>query len=74
MRKEGPQGCNVNCTNIIAWNCNGFPSNRANRHKLKDFNELMKGNNVLIALETGINSNNRPKIISDEHILARINH
>ena len=29
---------------------------------------------MLIALETGINKNNKPKMISDNHTLTRINY
>ena len=55
-------------------NVNGFPSNKANRHKLRDLNNLMKGNDIFIALEAGINRNNKPKMITDEHTVARLNY
>ena len=55
-------------------NTNVFPSNKANKYKLKELNRLMKGNDMLIALETGINKNNMPKMISGNHSLTRINY
>ena len=42
-------------------NMNGFPSNRANKYKIKALNNCMKNNDILVALETGINDNCRPK-------------
>ena len=61
-------------TKILAFNVNGFPSNRANRHKIKQLNEMMKGNDILLALETGINDTCKPKLISDKHQIARLNY
>ena len=55
-------------------NVNGYPSNKANRHKLRDLNRLMRGIDVLLAVETGINKNNKPKMITDDHNVTRINH
>ena len=62
-----------NETKILAMNINGFPSNRANRHKIKQLNEMMKGNDILMTLETGINDTCKPKPISDKHQIARLN-
>ena len=61
-------------TRILALNSNGFPSNKANRHKLKQLNSLMKNNDVMIAIETGINDTCKPKSISANHQLTRINY
>ena len=58
---------NENETKIIAINANGFPSNKANRHKLKQLNQMMLNNDVLIAIETGINDTCKPKQISSKH-------
>jgi len=55
-------------------NANGFPSNKANRHKLKTMNSLIKHNDILVALETGINDTCKPRRISDDHGVNRINH
>ena len=63
-----------NETRIIAMNANGYPSNKANKHKIKIFNHLIKDNDILVALETGINENCKPYTISDEHIVAEIAH
>ena len=41
-------------------NINGFPSNKANKYKLKELNGLMRGNDGLVVMETGINKNNKP--------------
>ena len=61
-------------TRIIALNANGFPSNKANRHKLKQLHQIMINNDVLMAVETGINNTCKPKQISDGHQVARINY
>ena len=53
------------CTGIIAMNVNGFPSNKANRHKLLELNKLIEDNDIMMILETGINKNNKIKLISD---------
>ena len=63
-----------NETRIIALNANGFPSNKANQYKLKNMNKLMENNDILVAIETGINDNSKPKRISDEHEVNRINY
>ena len=57
----------LNETKILAININGFPSNRANRHKLKQLNTMMKSNDILMTIETGINDTCKPKMISDKH-------
>ena len=64
----------LNETKILAINSNGFPSNKANRHKLKQLNTLMKNNDILMALETGINDTCKPRLISDKHQIARLNY
>ena len=64
----------LNETKILAFNVNGFPSNKANRHKLKQLNTIMQSNDVLLAIETGINDTCKPKTISDRHQIARINY
>ena len=56
-----------NETRILAINANGYPSNKANKHKLKQMNEMMQENDVLLALETGINDLSKPRNISDSH-------
>ena len=60
-------------TDILAFNVNGFPSAKANRRKLFELNRLMLDNDIMICIETGINSLNKPKRISDAHTLSRIN-
>ena len=50
-------------------NINGFPSNKANKYKLKTLNRLLRGNDAITTLETGINKNNKPVLVSDDHIL-----
>ena len=64
----------INETKIIAMNANGFPSNKANKYKLKQINELLKENDILIALETGINDTCKPRVVSDNHHIAAINY
>ena len=48
-------------------NANGFPSNKANRHKTKELNRMLEKNDILVALETGINDKCIPKKVSDDH-------
>ena len=54
-------------------NTNGYPSNRANRHKMKDLNIIMKDKDIGVFIETGINENTNVKNISDDHQTNRIN-
>ena len=61
-------------TDIIAYNINGFPSNKANRRKLYELNKLAVNSDIMLFIETGINKNNKPKRICDDHELTRINH
>ena len=44
-----------NYTDIIAYNVNGYPSNKANRRKLDELNKLADSSDAMIFLETGIN-------------------
>ena len=55
-------------------NANGFPSNKANRHKLKAINDIIWQNDIMVALETGINDTCKPRRVSDDHCMKRINH
>ncbi len=48
-------------------NSKGFPSNKANKYKIKMINHLLKINDILLALETGINDTAKPKQVSDNH-------
>ena len=63
-----------NETKIIAMNANGFPSNKANKYKLKQINGLLKENDILVALETGINDTCKPRNVSDNHHVTTLNH
>ncbi len=61
-------------TKIITMNANGFPSNKANLYKTKALNQIMRKNDILVALETGINDSCKPRRISDDHQVVRINY
>ena len=63
-----------NETKIIAMNANGFPSNKANKYKLKQINGLLKENDILMALETGINDTCKPRVVSDNHHTTTLNY
>ena len=43
---------------MVAVNINGFPSKKANKHKLKMINELLEYRDIGIFIETGINEDN----------------
>ncbi len=55
---------------LLFWNCNGYPSNKNNRHKLKALNQIIKDIDIGVFIETGCNENNPPKNISDNHITS----
>ena len=64
---------NRNKIRILMMNINGFPSKKANRHKLKALNELINHKDIGIFIETGINQDNKPLQIHDHNTYVRIN-
>ena len=58
---------------FLAVNINGFPSKKANRHKIKMINELLHHRDVGIFIETGINEDNKPTQVHDDYIYPRHN-
>ena len=60
-------------TRIACINTNGFPSNKANGHKMKILNDIAETNYPMIILEMGINRDAKPKNISDQLEVTKIN-
>ena len=58
---------------ILAININGFPSKKANKHKLKAINEWMEDKDIGIFIESGINEDNQLVAIHDEFKYDRHN-
>ena len=49
-----------NTLRLLFMNINGFPSKKANKHKLKKLEEIMNNKDAGIFIESGINEDNQP--------------
>ena len=56
---------------IMFHNSNGFPSNKNNRHKIKEYNRLLEDKQMAIIIETGMNEHVNPMVCNDKMEITR---